>query len=134
MTVVVNGKRRGRRKLPASETRRNTISVRLTDMELADLRIEAAAVGRENEVGRFLYERHAGRMPLAIPAVNLEAWGRLGKVAGGLTTMAKAAAAGQLPFVDRALIEDVRIHLKEVRFSLIGGDSRPRGRSSGGRI
>lgn len=124
MTKAAKTKRTGPKPKPERDLRTHTISVRLTVAEAEALKAEAAEVGREKQVGRYLYEKHSGRVPLHIPAVNLEAWGRLGRVAGGLTTMAKAAAAMQLPMIDRLLVEQVREELREVRSLLIGGGRR----------
>ena len=121
MTKLVNGKRRGRTKLLPGESRGHTISVRLTTGERADLAERAKASGQSNRLGRFLYDRAiARRVPGQLPAVNAEAWSRLGNVAGALTTMAKAASIMRLDTVDRVLIEQVREELKCVRASLIG--------------
>lgn len=114
-------KKRGRRPLPAGEARSHTISVRLSTAEHAHLSALAGA-GGEKRLGRFLYEQFSNRRPVVIPAVNREAWGRLGKVAGALTTIAKAAAVGDLGAYDRDLIEAVRAELHGVRCALIGVD------------
>jgi hypothetical protein len=81
----------------------------------------AAAVGLENRLGRFLYDRAISRrVPGEIPPINQEAWSRLGNVAGGLSTMALAASVMRLPEIDRKLITDVREELRAVRLALIG--------------
>lgn len=123
MTKEVRGRRRGRPALADGEARDCTISVRLTPAERAALAEEAEAAGQGDRLGRHLYDRAMRRPAPRIPAVNLEAWGRLGKVAGGLTTMAKAAAAGHLDTIDRLLIEEVRDELRAVRLALIGADA-----------
>lgn len=123
MTKEVNGRRRGRPALPADEQRSCLISVRMTPAERADLERLAKADGMADQMGRYLYERGIARKPLTrIPPVNVEAWGRLGKVAGGLTTMAKAAAVMNLPTIDRLLLEEVRDELRAVRLALIGAN------------
>jgi len=111
--------------LPPEQRRTNTISVRLTDAEHAALVAEAASVGRGDELGRYLYEKHAGRLPRRIPAINREAWSRLGKVAGGLATIAKAAAILQLPVLDRVLLDELRDELHAVRMALLGNNMPP---------
>jgi hypothetical protein len=125
MTVEVKGKRRGRPALPAAERRRRTISVRLSDAEHAALRKESAEFGRGNEIGRYLYEKWAGRVPPRIPAINREAWSRLGNVAGALTTIAKEAASRQLPALDRILLDELRGDLRAVRMALLGAHAAP---------
>lgn len=121
MTKLVNGRRRGRPALAPGEGRDHTISVRLSSSERADLFERAEVAGKSDRLGRFLYERAISRrIPNRIPALNAEAWSRLGNVAGALTTMAKAAAAMNLDTVDRFLIEQVRAELRAVRFALIG--------------
>jgi hypothetical protein len=117
-------KRRGRRPNPKRELRNHVISVRLTDMEHRRLRAQAERAGSK-ELGRFLYVRFAGRVAPRIPELNIAAWSHLGKVAGGLTTMAKAAARLELPAIDRALLAELREALAGVRNQLIGVDLIP---------
>lgn len=118
MTKEVRGRRRGRPALRDGQGRDRSITVRLTSSEHAALSAEAANHG--GRLGRYLYERALRRPSPRIPAINQEAWSRLGKVAGGLTTMAMAAAAMQLNAVDRLLIEEVRDELRGVRMALLG--------------
>ena len=122
MTIRVNGRRRGRPALKEGEGRGCPITVRLTPAEHAHLSAEASDHG-DGRLGRYLYERALKRPSPRIPAVNQEAWSRLGKVAGGLTTMAKAAAAMRLDAVDRLLIEEVRDELRALRLALIGANA-----------
>jgi len=130
MTKLVKGRRRGRPELPPEQRRSHTISVRLTDAEHAALVAEAATVGRANEIGRYLYEKTSNQIPRRIPAINREAWSRLGKVAGGLATIAKAASILNLPVLDRVLLEELRDELRGVRLALIGSN-RPPSRGEG---
>lgn len=123
MTKEIRGRRRGRPALAPGEGRECQVSVRMTPAEHADLVAEATSAGHGNRLGRYVYERHSGRLPIRIPAVNQEAWGRLGRVAGGLTTMARAAVILQLPVLDRALLAEVRDELRAVRLALIGANA-----------
>lgn len=123
MTKEVRGRRRGRPALKPGEGKACAITVRLTPAERAALEREATEAGHGNRLGRYLYERAHGRLPPRIPAVNQEAWSRLGRVAGGLTTMAKAAAIAQLGTMDRLLLAEVRDELRAVRLALIGANA-----------
>ncbi len=121
MTEKVNGRRRGRPKVPDDLQRRCCIMVRLSAQERARLEERAAAVGLERRLGRFLYDRGVSRkVPSEVPAINQEAWSRLGNCAGALTTMAQAAAIQRLDTVDQAAIESLRTELRAVRFALLG--------------
>lgn len=113
--------KRGPKPKPESEQRKRRVSVYLTDPEYAYL-IERA--GSPKRVPALL--RDAGmkrKQRESIPELNQEAWGHLGKVKGGLSSLAKAAREGQIlewTHHDRELVEGLLRQIKALRAELIG--------------
>ena len=63
------------------------------------------------------------KQPESIPELNREAWAHLGKVTGGLSSVAKAAREGQVlewASQDRELVEGLLRQVKALRAELIG--------------
>lgn len=127
MTAKVKGRRRGAPKKPPEKLRARRITLRLTPAEFERMRVDAARAGRERGVGRYIYERAAGRTPPVIPAVNQEAWSNLGRWAGAMTTIANAAAGERLgllaPHLDpplEVIIAWAAWELRALRLALLG--------------
>jgi hypothetical protein len=127
MTATVKGRRRGAPKKTPENLRARRITLRLTPAEFERMRTEAARAGRERGVGRYIYERAAGRTPPVIPAVNQAAWSHLGKWAGAMTTIANTAAGERLgllaPHLDpplEVIIAQAAWELRALRLALLG--------------
>ena len=113
--------KRGPKPKPESEQRRRRVSVYLTEAEYAYLRERA---GSPERVPAWL--RDAGmqrKQRESIPELNREAWAHLGKVTGGLNSVAKAAREGHVlewTHHDRELVEGLLRQIKALRAELIG--------------
>ncbi len=111
------GRRRGPTPRPEAELRRHPITCRVTDAELSEIddrRPEGMTRGEWLRTAALL------RAPARVPEVNQVAWGHAGRIAGGLTTLARAAAEGRTVGVDPAEIEALRLALAEVRRLMLG--------------
>ena len=86
--------------------------------------IGKAAAERTMAVSEFLRRQGLGRkLPAPVPAINREAWERTGKLMGGLTSIAQAAGAGEVPGwtdADRDLIRELKAEVAELRKGLKG--------------
>jgi len=115
--------KRGPKPKPESEQRKRRVSVYLTDAEYAYLQERA---GSPERVPAWL--RDAGmkrKQQESIPELNREAWAHLGKLTGGLNSVAKAAREGQVlewTLNDRELVEGLLRQIKGLRAQLIGVD------------
>jgi len=112
------GRRRGPKPRPKAELRRHPITCRVTDAELAEIDDRRP---KSMTRGEWLRTAALHQAPARVPAVNQEAWGHAGRIAGGLTTLAKAAAEGRTVGVDPDAIEELRLALAEVRRLMKGG-------------
>ncbi|NOG74194.1 hypothetical protein [Roseicella sp. DB1501] len=133
MTAIVSGKRRGAPKKAPENSRTVKVTLLLTPTEYAWLQAEAGKAGLTRALARFLLTRAMGGEWKIIPAVNRAAWSHLGKWAGCFTTLAKAAAGGNLvklyPHLNPSLeflLEAVRAELRALRLALIGLDRASR--------
>jgi hypothetical protein len=87
-------RRRGR-KLPAAEKRMRCVSVRLNDAELAELDAKRGRYQR----GEWLRIASLDRLPALaapIPAINLQAYQDLARLAANLNQLQRAINAGQV--------------------------------------
>ena len=113
-----NWRKRGPKPRPKAELRRHPVTCRVTDAELAEID-DRRPEGMTR--GEWLRTAALRRAPARVPEVNQEAWGHAGRIAGGLTTLAKAAAEGRTVGVDPNAIEELRLALAEVRRLMKGG-------------
>jgi len=60
-------------------------------------------------------------LPRPIPAINLQAWGQLGKSLGGLTTLINFCKIDAAGF---ELIDGLRREVKLLRWRLLSGEDR----------
>lgn len=111
------GRRRGPTPRPEAELRRHPITCRVTDAELAEID-DRRPEGMTR--GEWLRTAALRRAPARVPEVNQTAWGHAGRIAGGLTTLARAAAEGRIVGVDPDEIEALRLALAEVRRLMLG--------------
>jgi hypothetical protein len=133
VTATVRGKRRGAPKKTPEASRTVRLTLLLTPTEFEWLQAEAGKAGLRRALGRFLLTRSMGGEWKIVPAVNRAAWSHLGKWAGCFTTLAKAAAGGNLdkiyPHLNPSLeflLEAVRAELRALRLALIGLDRASR--------
>jgi len=84
------------------------------DGEAESLGLALAAYLRRIILGR--------RLPRAVPAVNREAWGRLGAVAADLNVLAAACRDGQLPIEILPTLDGLRHEIGALRAALLGDD------------
>lgn len=108
-----------RPKLDPAQVRRSTLGVRVTDADRARIEERAAAMGMTPAD----WLRQAGlsrRLPSPpVPAVNREQYAELGRLAGNLNQLARAANEGRA-VVDAALLEQVAAECSRLRLALMG--------------
>lgn len=103
-------RRHGPEPLPASEKRSLCVSVRLNAAELALLDEKRGRLAR----GEWLRMAALDVVPPVVPEINQEAWFVLSKVAGNLSTLARAARDGfKLNF------EEIRSEISSFRRALM---------------
>ena len=116
---------RGGRPQLTPETRRGAFlpHVRVTSEELAQVRAEAEALGVP--VVELIRRAVLGRRFSAVPAINREAWGRLGPLAANLNQYVKAINAGQATGAPLKLLELLRAEVAALREALLGRGDPP---------
>jgi len=105
-------KKEVRRETDESKKRTHCVSTRFSPDELIQLD------ERRGKYARGEYVRLAflkSLPPPAPPAINLEAWAALSKVAGNLATLATAMRAGEYVELDK-----IKAELEDFRLKLIG--------------
>jgi hypothetical protein len=109
----------GRRRQVRSSSRCATLpAVRLAAEELAAVRVEAWACGIT--VSDLVRRRLLGRrLPRAVPAINRDAWSRLGPLAANLNQYVRAIHQGQAAGAPLPLLEALRCELRALRRSLV---------------
>ena len=101
---------RGRKKKEEGLQRQHCVSSRFNPDELARLDEARGQMQR----GEYLRNAAFGQLPEPIPAINLEAWQVLSKVAGNLATLATAMRGGEYVPLD-----DIQHAVDALRLSLI---------------
>jgi hypothetical protein len=94
--------------------------VRVTAQELADVRGQAEALGLP--IGELVRRAVLGRRVGGVPAINREAWGRLGPLAANLNQYVKAIHQGQAAGAPLELLEQLRVEVLALREALLGRD------------
>lgn len=117
--------KRGRGGRPKSEpgtVRLTTVSTRVSDSELAELRAKAALMGMKPAD----WLRHAAlsrRLPSApVPEINRTQYAELARLASNLNQLAKAANREQIVIVNDALLTHVLAEVGTLRLALLGLD------------
>lgn len=87
-------RRRGPAPLADADRRTHTVSVRLSDAELAQLDTRRALVRMQR--GEYLRAAALHRLPPTIPAINREAWVHLARIGGNLNQIARHLNAGAI--------------------------------------
>lgn len=100
---------RGRKKKDDGLKREHCVSSRFNTAELVRL----DEVRGEMQRGEYLRSAAFGSLPAPIPAINLEAWQVLGKVAGNLATLATAMRGGEYKHLDeiQSAVDALRLAL-----------------------
>lgn len=106
-------RRHGPAPLDAADKRWHTVSVRLSDTELASLDSHRSTVRMQR--GEYLRAASLHRLPPTIPELNREAWVALARTAACLNQIAHRLNAG-----DVLPLADVRAMLDAFRRDLIG--------------
>ncbi len=109
----------GRTSLPASSRRGSSLpAVRLTEGELAAVQADARSCGIT--VSDLVRRRLLGRrVPRAVPAVNRDAWARLGPMAANLNQYVRAIHQGQAAGAPLAVLEALRREVAALRRALL---------------
>jgi hypothetical protein len=96
------------------------LSVHLTETELAQVR--ALAEERRLSLAELVRRVVLGRgLPRPMPRINLEAWAKLGPLAGSLNQYVKAIDQGRAGDAPRALLLEIRQLLDLLRDGLLKG-------------
>jgi len=113
---------RGGRPRVSAEARRGAAlpRVRVTADELATVRGQAEALGLP--IGELVRRAVLGRQVGGVPAINREAWGRLGPLAANLNQYVKAIHQGQAAGAPLELLEQLRAEVVALREALLGRD------------
>jgi hypothetical protein len=113
-------RRGGRPRLAAERLRSAALPpVRLTQAELGQ--VEALAEGYGLSVSALIRRIVLGRrLPQPVPRVNLEAWAKLGPLAGNLNQYMKAINQGRAAGVPLPLLLEIRQLLDTLRDELRG--------------
>lgn len=114
-------KKRGGQTLPADEKRTHCVSVRLNQVELAEL--DQAREKTEMQRGTYLRSVSRGVVPKIIPEINKQAWRELARMAGNLNQLQAAINSGQLVGgqVATDMITELYLEVQGLRMELIGG-------------
>lgn len=115
----IDESRRARRGAPVPDLRTHTVSVRLSDAELAvlDERRELVRMRR----GEYLRAAALHRLPQVVPAINRQQWAELARLAANLNQIARAVAVNAgLPADVQACLTECREVLVQVRNALVG--------------
>jgi hypothetical protein len=112
----------GRPRLKPAERRSADLShVRVTPAEFEQVRAQAAELGLS--VAELIRRAVLGiQLRRAVPAINREAWGRLGPLAANLNQYVRAINQGQATGAPRSLLEDLRREVAALREALLGRD------------
>ncbi|HVT16578.1 MAG TPA: mobilization protein [Thermoanaerobaculia bacterium] len=109
----------GRPHLPDGERRQAALPrVRVTAGELAAVRAHAEQLGLP--VAKLIRALVLGRKLQGVPAINREAWGRLGPLAANLNQYVKAIHQGQAAGAPVDLLERLRTEVAALRELLLG--------------
>ncbi len=113
---------KGGRPRATPEARRGNLlpAVRVTAEELAQVRTQAETLGIS--IGELIRRAVLGRRAKGVPAVNREAWGRLGPLAANLNQYVKAIHQGQAAGAPLEVLEQLRTELAALREGLLGRD------------
>lgn len=113
-------RRGGRPKSEPGTVRLTTVSTRVSDSELADLRAKAAQMGMKPAD----WLRHAAlsrRLPSApVPELNRLQYAELARLASNLNQLAKAANREQIVVVNDVLLTKVLAEVSTLRLALLG--------------
>jgi hypothetical protein len=120
---VVPRRRAGRPRLAADQLRSAALpSIRVTQTELAH--IEALAEIHNLRVSDLVRRLVLGRrLPRPVPRINLEAWAKLGPLAGNLNQHIKAIHQGRAAGVPLPLLHELRQLLDRLRAALRGEET-----------
>lgn len=101
--------KRGRKTKTSELKREHCVSSRFNAAEL--LRLDE--IRGQMQRGEYLRSAAFGQLPEPIPAINLEAWRVLSKVAGNLATVAAAMRSGEYKHLDEIqhALDDLRLAL-----------------------
>lgn len=110
------GKKRGPAPRPAEDLRTVPVGCKLTVREAVELDRRRAKISR----GEYLRRAALGQAPRTIPEINRAAWAELGRLAGGLASVARAVREGRAVGVDRAEIEALGRAVAALRRELVG--------------
>jgi hypothetical protein len=113
-------RRAGRPRLPAEQLRSAALPpVRLTLAELGHVEALAEEYGLSvSTLVRRILLGH--QLPQPVPRINLEAWAKLGPLAGNLNQYMKAINQGRAGGVPKRLLLDIRQILDDLRDGLRG--------------
>ena len=106
--------KRGRKTKTPELKREHCVSSRFNAAELVRLDEARGQMQR----GEYLRSAAFGMLPAPIPAINLEAWQVLSKVAGNLATVAMAMRAGEYKHLD-----EIQHAVDALRMALISNSS-----------
>lgn len=110
---------RGGRPGVAPESRRSVVlQARVTPEEQAQVRAQAEALGVP--AGELVRRAVLGRRLQGVPAINREAWGRLGPLAANLNQWVKAINSGHAAGGPLELLEQLRAEVAALREALLG--------------
>ena len=114
----------GRPELDPSDRRAQTVSCRVRHDERDVLETRAADQGMS--IGQFVREAALSReLPPAVPAINIEKYGELAKLASNVHQLLAAANSGAPITVPAELMEHVHQQVQQLRLELLGvGDDR----------
>lgn len=115
--------KRGRGGRPKSEPgtgRLTTVSTRVSESELADLRAKAEQM-RMKPADWLRHAALSRRLPSApVPEINRTQYAELARLASNLNQLAKAANREQIVVVDDALLTQVQDEVIALRLELLG--------------
>lgn len=105
------------------ERRKAKLACACTAEEAEEIRRRAEAAGISPSA--FLRSAALGRRlpPPPAPALNQEAWARLGRLLGGLASVAQAAGRGQVldwTEADSQLVAEIKAEVQALRAELLG--------------
>ena len=106
--------KRGRKPKTPELKRQHCVSSRFNTDELARLDEARGQMQR----GEYLRSAAFGQLPQPIPAINLQAWQVLSKVAGNLATLATAMRGGEYAHLD-----EIQHAVDALRLALISNSS-----------
>jgi hypothetical protein len=94
------------------------VGFRLTDAELSTAKTRAESVGLS--LGAWFRRVALEKSPVAVPAINREAWAKLGKLAGNLNQLTAAVNAGRVSKIKAKELDELRGQVMALRSELRG--------------